>query len=376
MRTFTELEVARLRLASLRLASIADQVDLSSPAQIASWFGAMQAQDFASGLWSFGVRLPQWSVAETEATVERGEVLRTWTQRGTIHFTSAEDARWLLELCGSRMLRQSARRRESLGITQADCDRAIRTLRERLSGCRRMTRAEIVGALAEAGVAADGQRAYHLLWFASQLGVTCIGPNEGRQQTYVLLDEWAPEQRELAREEALAELSIRYFQSHGPTTVKDFAGWSGLTMKDCRAGVELAGDSLERAQFAGADVYLAAGLADSAATLLAGDHATEVTALPSFDEFLLGYKDRCVQVPADFSDRIIPGNNGVFQNTIMQDGRVIATWKRSVKKRHVDVAVLPFNRLTTEQVTLTRACLERYAAYLGLELRATVETVG
>ena len=107
MRTFTELEVARLRLASLRLASIADQVDLSSPAQIASWFGAMQAQDFASGLWSFGVRLPQWSVAEAEATVERGEVLRTWTQRGTIHFTAAEDARWLLERCGSPLAGES-----------------------------------------------------------------------------------------------------------------------------------------------------------------------------------------------------------------------------------------------------------------------------
>jgi hypothetical protein len=36
----------------------------------------------------------------------------------------------------------------------------------------------------------------------------------------------------LAREEALAELSERYFTSHGPASLQDFTWWSGLTVAD------------------------------------------------------------------------------------------------------------------------------------------------
>ena len=64
----------------------------------------------------------------------------------------------------------------------------------------------------------------------------CSGPRRGKQFTYALVEERAPRARVLPRDEALAELARRYFQSHGPATVHDFAWWSGLTVKDARAG--------------------------------------------------------------------------------------------------------------------------------------------
>lgn len=330
----------------------------------------MQSQDLASGLWSFGLRLPGWRRTDVEASVTSGEVLRTWTQRGTIHFVAAEDARWMLDLCGSRLLRHSARRREQLGISEADAEGSVAVLRERLAGRQRLTRADAVAAFAKAGIDATGSRAYHLLWYAAQIGVTCIGPNEGKQQTYVLLAEWAPEQVEYAREEALAELALRYFRSHGPTTYKDFAGWSGLTVRDAKSGIAGAGDRLQVADFEGKEVYLAAGVWESSAELLAGSQAQAVHLLPGFDEYLLGIKDRAVPVPAAFSDRIIPGNNGVFQPTIMMDGRVVGTWKRAEKKTRVDVELMPFESPSAALENGLPAAIERYADYLGLPVQS------
>ncbi len=62
----------------------------------------------------------------------------------------------------------------------------------------------------------------------------------------MLLDEWAPDQVRPDREEALATIALRYFRSHGPTTRQDFAGWTGLTMADAKAGIAGAGDERSR----------------------------------------------------------------------------------------------------------------------------------
>ena len=45
----------------------------------------------------------------------------------------------------------------------------------------------------------------------------------------------------LEADEALAELTKRYYASHGPATVRDFVWWSGLTVKQAKAGLEMVG---------------------------------------------------------------------------------------------------------------------------------------
>lgn len=53
---------------------------------------------------------------------------------------------------------------------------------------------------------------------------------------------------ERTREAALAELTRRFFLSHGPATVYDFANWSGLTVTDGRSGLTLVQKELEHAE--------------------------------------------------------------------------------------------------------------------------------
>jgi Winged helix DNA-binding domain len=54
-------------------------------------------------------------------------------------------------------------------------------------------------------------------------GLICSGAMRGKQHTYALLDERVPPASMLTHEEALAELTRRFFTSHGPATIKDFA---------------------------------------------------------------------------------------------------------------------------------------------------------
>jgi hypothetical protein len=75
----------------------------------------------------------------------------------------------------------------------------------------------------------------------------CFGTRAGKEQTFVLLDEWAPQTKALERDEALAEVARRYFTSRGPATLQDFIWWSGLLTADARAGLEAVKSQLAHA---------------------------------------------------------------------------------------------------------------------------------
>jgi hypothetical protein len=366
-----ELTVAdgmRLRMASLLLGPDAEDPAggrASDVAGVVEWFGAMQAQDLGSGLWSLGARLPALTKADVESALERGEALRTWPMRGTIHLVPPHDVAWMLDLMGSRALAGAAKRREYLGLDEAVADRAVEVLGEALTAAGRLTRTECVEAMTAAGITGAGNYAYHLLWYASQRGVTCIGPNDGTEQTFVPLSTWAPDQRLLDRDEALATIAVRYFRSHGPTTRQDLAGWTGLPMADVKRAVAAAGDRLATVTVEGREMYLDPGLLDRTAE----PAASGLRVLPGFDEYLLGFKDRSWMVAAEHMNAIVPGGNGVFQATVVRDGRVVATWKRSLTKTRVTVTVLPLVRLPARSRAGIEVAFDGYGRFHALPVQ-------
>ncbi len=336
--------------------------DHRSPREVATWFGAMQAQDVASGAWSLGTRIPGSTEADIHAAFERAEVLRTWPMRQTVHIVPATDARWMLEVTGVRGLSNMVRRRKELGLLPQDLERACDTLRSLLSGGGPKPRADLLAALADEGIPTDGQRGYHLLAYASLIGLTCIGPQRGSVQTIALLDEWAPQQVELSREDALVELAHRYVRSHGPAPLKDFAGWTGLTLADARIGLSGNEGRLTRIGDGADALWLTSDLAETLSSGEVVDHAT--LALPGYDEYLLGYKDRSLHGDEQLLDRVVPGGNGVFRATIVIRGSVVATWKRTLSPTRVHIEVEPFASLTKRQRAATEGALGTYAAYL------------
>lgn len=359
--------VRRLRMAGLLLAaqSEAEPIAGAGPAAIVRWFGAMQAQDLASGKWSFGLRWPGSTEADIDAAIERGEVLRTWPMRGTMHFVPPCDARWMLGLMGARALDGAAARRAYLGLSDAHAFRAADVLAQALATEGRMTRAACVAALEREGIPAAGQNGYHLLWYVSQLGITCIGPNAGKEQTFVLLDSWAPDPYTPERDEALGIMALRYFRSHGPTIRQDFAGWMGMTAADAKTGIAAAGAALTTVTHDGRDLLMATELAERSEAILSSADATTILVLPGFDEFMLGFKDRSLMLDEAHKQRIIPGGNGVFQPTIVQDGRVIGTWRRLMKKGRVEIRPQPFGRMNGKERRAVERAFAGYGSYLG-----------
>ncbi|MFF3855783.1 winged helix DNA-binding domain-containing protein [Micromonospora sp. NPDC002575] len=330
-------------------------------AGVVEWFGAMQAQDAASGLWSLGLRLPGWTQADVQEALERREALRTWPMRGTVHLVPSRDARWMLDVTGVRALAAAGPRRAFLGLSLEEADRAADVLGEALAGGARLTRAQCQAALDAAGIDTAGQRGYHLLWYAAQKGVTCIAPHVGGEQTFALLDEWVPDPRRPDRDEALGILALRYFRSHGPTTRQDFAGWTGLTAADAKRGIAAAGDALTTVTVDGAEAVAEEALLDAPRAPV-----DDVHALPGFDEYLLGFKDRSLMVAPEHKQAIIPGGNGVFQSTVVRDGRVAGTWKRTLGRTKVKVAVRPLVDLDAATRARVNAALGAYAAFVGL----------
>ena len=210
-----------------------------SPAPLVAWFGGVQAQDYAGASWALGQRAPGTTRADIDAALASGEILRTHVLRPTWHFVAPADIRWMLALTGPRVKRILAPYDRNLEIDAALLRRTRTVLAKLLRG-HQLTRAEIGQGLARAGIAAEGRRLVHLVSHAELDGLLCSGALRGKHFTYALLDERAPAVPLLSRDEALAELARRFFTSHGPATLADFAWWSGITQADGKRGIEAA----------------------------------------------------------------------------------------------------------------------------------------
>jgi hypothetical protein len=206
-------------------------------------------------------------------------------------------------------------------------------------------------------VPTDGQRAYHLLWNLGHRSLILFGPPDGKQPTFVLLEEWISDHRRLDGDEALGEFAMRYFTGHGPSTVRDFAWWASITLRQARTGLAIAADRLEAREFGGVEYWSAQGLEPS---------ANAVHLLPGVDEYLLGYQDRSPVLAAEYADRIVPGNNGVFQPTIVVDGAVAGTWRRKGTAKEIIVEPVWFDGSTARGRAGLERAAARYGRYAGL----------
>ncbi|HLZ68312.1 MAG TPA: winged helix DNA-binding domain-containing protein [Dehalococcoidia bacterium] len=348
--------VARLRLHNQQIA----RHECPEPGQIVSWLGAMQAQDYAGALWSIGLRLPAATIAQVEQAVGDRQVVRTWALRGTLHFVAAADMRWLLALLAPRNIARSARRQRQLELDEAVFALSRAAVEAALAGGGPLTRATLLQSLERAGVSTAGQRGYHILWRLANDGVICFGPSAGTQQTFVLLDEWLPATTAFDREQAIGELARRYFTSHGPATLRDFTWWSGLSAGEARAGLDLVKPGLT-----GDDVDgQACWFADSAP--IAGTTEPSTYLLPGFDEYLLGYADRGAVLAPAHAPRIVPGGNGIFFPTVVIDGRVAGTWKRTLTRHAASLTYDLFAAGPASQAQAIAAAADRYGRFLGV----------
>jgi hypothetical protein len=360
----------RRRLTALRLAAqLITLGERATPGRIVRTLLAMQGQDLPGARWSVGLRGRGLTDHEVGAAFDAGDIIRSWPMRGTLHVVPAEDIGWMLELMAPRVITATATRRSQLGITADDLGRARDVAIASLHGGRSLDRGALLAAIAAGGVTVDGQRAYHFLGYLAQTGTLVLGPVSGKQQAFVLLEEWVREPRRMKREEALGELAARYFRSHGPATERDLARWSGLPLRDVRRGIALGGSRLARLELGGITYHLAPEVLDTASAAPPDAVVPDVRILPGFDEFLLGYGDRSAALAPEHAQAVVPGNNGMFLPTIVVDGEVMGTWKRTAGTREVVVHLSPFGPLPDAAHEGIVAAVAAFGEFLGKPAR-------
>lgn len=333
--------------------------------EVVSWMGAMQAQDHAGALWAIALRTPNLTLADIEKEISDRKIVRTWPMRGTLHYVAAEDLRWMQALLTPRIVKTYAVRRAQLGIDDTTLAKAETIIKESLKGTS-LTRGDLYQLFEDGGIDPTGQKGIHMIGYFAHMGLVCHGAHVGKQPTYALVDEWIGQTDPISREESLQQLAERYFKSHGPTTIKDFAGWGFMTMADAKLGLELAKDSLQQIEVDGAAYWC------DKTTVQTPSNTPRTFLLPGFDEFILGYKDRSAVVDDGHMNRVLPGGNGVFLATIVINGRVVGLWKKTVKKSGVVITLEPFRHLTAKE----RKALEKPAARYGqfLDVPVTIAT--
>jgi hypothetical protein len=333
------------------------QSDLREAAAVVAWLGAVQSQDFAGAKWTLAQRATGLTAQAIDQAYASGAILRTHVMRPTWHFVTPADIGWLLTLTAPRVLRLHARSCRANELDPRTLSRARTIFARALEGGEHLTRAELGAALRRGRVAASGLRLALITIDAELNHVICSGAMRGKQFTYASFQSRVPRSRKLTRDEALAELTRRYFASHGPATLRDFAWWSGLAMRDVKDGVELVRPAIVREDVKDLEYWRMASQSSVPA------RASLVRLLPVYDEYLIAYKDREMVVGSG------PLLRDAYTNHLVIDGRLAGSWKHAIARDAVTLDV-NHSRATTPAATrgLQRAAA-RYEAFLGKPVR-------
>jgi hypothetical protein len=337
MITLTIDDLLRLRLQAQQLST--RQLNV---AQIVQAVGGIQAQETEAAALSIRAR----SIGLTRADIERARVqersiVRTWGPRGTFHLLATEDLPWLLSLFGPVFIAANQQRRAELGLDEDTCQFGIRLIYTTLASKGPLTRAELVEYLETHNLHIEGQARPHLLQRAALEGLICLGPDRGKEPTYVLLNDWVDrwsQTRIPDHAEAMAQLTLRYLNAYSPATPEDMAAWAGLPLKWIRPAWNAIANQLQEMQVDSRSVWRLKTQHMDQATL----PGPSVHLLPRYDTYLLGYHKRDLIVPPQYARRVNAGG-GIVHPTILLDGRVVATWHNTKNsKSRLNIAIKPF----------------------------------
>lgn len=358
-------DITRRRLESQALTGPVTGLLSADPAGAVDRLLALQAQDLRWAKWAVAVRSPGTSSADVDALIDSGRIVRSWPMRGTLHLVPAQELGWMLQLTTPRLWAGSATRRRDLGLDEGIIERAREVAVAALSGGRELSRTGFLAVLVEHGIDTGGQRGYHLIWHLAQSGTLCWGRQLDSQQMLVLLDDWVPRPRVLARDEALGEFLLRYLVGHGPAPLTDFAWWSQLTMADAKTALAVATPHLTALDVDGVRHWLPRANDDAPLGRAApGRGRDAILALAGFDEYLLGYRDRSYAIEDENLTQVVPGKNGIFLPLLVRNGRVIGTWRRHWQPRMITVEPIPFAPVSRAAAESIDRSLQEYAGFL------------
>ena len=333
------LSIPQVRLINQQLTGTV----FDKPEDVITWFGAMQAQDFNAAKWAIALRCKNATDESIEAAFNKGEILRTHIMRPTWHFVTPRDIRWLQALTAHRVHRFNGYYYRQTGLDKSIFVKSNNVIHKALAGGKHLTRSELQVLLQEAKIPTENLGLSYTIMQAELDAIICSGPKRGKQFTYMLVDERIGQTKKISTEEALYELTKRFFQSHGPAQAKDFSWWSGLTLTDVKKGIELVGDTLFKEDYNDKTYFFMESKKSST--------NESVFLIPGFDEYFIAYTDRSDVLDKKYAKELNQGG-GMVNGAIISNGRMIGGWRRTFEKKSVFITIRLFEKITDVQKKL------------------------
>lgn len=291
----------------------------------------MQAQDARGARLAIRARTQGLSVVDVDSAFNEGSMIITWLNRGTLHLILSEDYGWLHALTAPRQINFNLKRLEQEGVSSVQAEKAKSVICDEIADAGPRTRAELRAVLERSDVPTAGQAFIHLLMYCSLRGLIVRGPMDGKEQRFVLVDEWIGKRSAVDPEVALAMLARRYLAGHGPATARDLANWSGMTLGQARAGLKTIASEVEVSS--GGQVKLKRSTSSG--------ELPPPRLLGPFDPVLHGWKSREFLIPNE-RERSVVTTNGLFRPAILVKGQVAGIWRMAGG----EVELEPFRKFT------------------------------
>jgi hypothetical protein len=331
----------------------------NSASSVVGWLGAVQAQDYAASKWALSLRMVKASDADIERAYNEGSIIRTHVLRPTWHFVHPANLRWMEELTAPRVKALLAYYNRKLELTEALFSRASEAICRSLRDQNYLTRQELKEILADIHIDTDVQRLAHIVMWAELDGLICSGPRRGKKFTYALVDERVPKVKSISRDEALGQLALLYFASHGPAQLKDFSWWSGLSVRDSQYALSMVKSTLHE-EVVGDKTYWCK------------ERQIEGQKIPAFflsiyDEYTIAYKDRSLLAPERYVEKLIQMGNAL-NSVVLIGGAIRGTWKRALKNDQLHIAVSPLYKFSKNEELAIQLAAQQYGVFYGMRI--------
>jgi hypothetical protein len=337
--------------------------DFENAVDVVKHLGAVQAQDYYTTLWNIGMRMKDATEASVDAEVNTKKIVRTWPMRGTIHYVLPENVRWMLKYFESKIKRKMQSYYKKSDLTDALFLKVRKILEKELSGGKALTRDEIYASLNDAKIDTKNVRGLFMLGQNASDGVICCGARRGKQQTFVLLEEWVKPYPDISKDEALQKMALLYFTSHGPAQIKDFAWWAGLTIGEAKIGLELNKNKLIEEIVEGKSYWMKPFEKKIRIS-------NKAYLLGPYDEFTVAYKDRSDISPG--SNNLLSSANGFWSSMIL-DGQVVGMWRRTLDKKKVNIQMSSVRKLSKDEKKLFETEAEKFGKFIGLGTNVSIQ---
>lgn len=353
----THPEISHYRLASQKLY----KTNPCSPQEIVQHLGAMQAQDYTMAKWAIGSRCDSTEKVIEEA-INSAKIIRTHILRPTWHFVASDDIYWMLDLSAPQVKRFTASAAKKYGYDEKKLDQTNSKIEKLLTGNNHLTRDEIMQELNIKKSSSEDFLSAAIMMNAELDGLVCNGKMKGKQITYALLEERVSKPKfKLTKEEALSKLAKRYFESHGPATLTDFSWWSGFPPTICKLAINAIGLQLNSVEIENQTYWFGNDISKDS------DFRESVHFLPAFDEILISYKTREASILSEHQSKAFT-NNGIFKPIILENGKVIGIWKRTIKKDHAKIETQFFHETESHKKAILFEGIKAFENYLETKI--------